>query len=510
VTKRQFYCIQAKTPDQMRDEAQSEALKHWTELNFSEASAVLETYLNRPTVGTKLQHIRILEDQQVYLYYASLLFSQGRIREAADNYRLLTEAAKTQMTRWLELMSRTQTEIKKSPMEAGKPDQREEYLQQLAGAMLELRGASSTHHHDYAKMLEFLGETIEAQRAYETALELYTPFKEREPALFGTLQAGLSMLYEHLGNYNIALPLHASSLRANPRTDRFDHPHVATMLHHIHTLQDTPEERKRLEQILDKGDRNWRQEAYAEPKTKEQILEEIVASGPSSQSPPALTLDSSSSQTLETKRADEASPIPDALPTEEFLEILTAEAKEEATMLRAMLKAQRPALGNIHMALLPGLLQLATMERRIRNFDDSMALLTEALDIVRTLKGESHCDYATVLMHKSIHHHAVDQLTEAEVTARQALSIKEELLGIDHLHVGIIQYDLATLLSKRNLHRESFEYFHSTLEVFKKHLFEDHPYTKLVATTIKRAEEVSYRQTLDDTHRKLGPFNPSM
>lgn len=449
---------------------------------------MLEEYISTLPTTSKLPHIAILENQQAYLYFASLLASQGRLEESAANYRLLTEAARTQLDRWSSTISTLEEDLKKKPNPVSESDRRSDFLNQLRSAFLDLRASSAAHHHDYAKTLEFLGENMKAQTAYETALELFVTFRDKDPQTFGMMSSSLGMLYEHLGEYKRALPHHAVALRSCPAVERHDHPNLATILHPVHTPKDTPQERKRLEAILEQADPSWRQNA-------------------SSKQASDLTSAESSPPPQEGKVADAAENKQDTEPslsTDDFLTAIKIEAQEEAVMLRAIVEEQRKRLGNRSMALLPGLLQLATLERRLTNFELSLQLVSEALELVSQVKGTSHSDYATVLMHKCIHYHVTDQLVEAEIAARAALALKEELLGVDHLHVGLIQYDLAHILSKRSLHSESFTYFQAAYDIFRVHLYEDHIYTISAKSAVTKGEEVSYLQSLEDVKTKFG------
>ena len=87
--------------------------------------------------------------------------------------------------------------------------------------------------------------------------------------------------------------------------------------------------------------------------------------------------------------------------------------------------------------------------------------------------------------------------------ARQAHQLREELLGSDHLHVGLAAYDLAILLGKRSLSKESIAYLNSCVEIFKVSLYEDHPYYTAVKSSLDQANRLISRQQMEEASIQL-------
>lgn len=91
----------------------------------------------------------------------------------------------------------------------------------------------------------------------------------------------------------------------------------------------------------------------------------------------------------------------------------------------------------------------------------------------------------------------------AEVVAREAFTIREEILGSDHLHVGLAAFDLATLLGKRSIGKESMSYLAICSDIFKKHLFEDHPYYQAVRKSLDVGKQLVSKQSMEEARKKV-------
>lgn len=94
-------------------------------------------------------------------------------------------------------------------------------------------------------------------------------------------------------------------------------------------------------------------------------------------------------------------------------------------------------------------------------------------------------------------------LIEAEVFAREAFTLKDELLGSDHIHVGLIAYDLGTILAKRYLQKEALAYFNICAEILKKALFVDHPYYIAAKTAVDQGNHIAAIEQLEEVSPQM-------
>lgn len=117
---------------------------------------------------------------------------------------------------------------------------------------------------------------------------------------------------------------------------------------------------------------------------------------------------------------------------------------EEVRTVSSLLSAQTSRLGPAHPTLLPSLLLLATLQRL--GGDPHAALLT--LDLVRPLiRGE--LSHALLLAHQALVHRALGQVALHCASLRDALRLRRHVLGEHHLHVALLQADLAQALTPR-------------------------------------------------------------
>src|SRR5690606_34824406 len=131
---------------------------------------------------------------------------------------------------------------------------------------------------------------------------------------------------------------------------------------------------------------------------------------------------------------------------------------------------------------------LAMCAFRQRNLADAQAHLHEALAVYRAAHGEAHPDIARVLHNLAM---LEDQLGEAtaEETLRQALAMREELLGPEHPDAISSQFALGRRLAKPayrtrrpNRWAEAEQLMRSALERAERALPAEHPMLAMYRT----------------------------
>lgn len=543
--------------------------------------------------------------------------AQGRYEESSKTFGALSNAAGTQISRWQDFIKQAESQLMSGQLPPSEADVLQGKVEQMKLSFMHLLPMLASWYHDYAKSLDMCGHTLDAQTAYAKAAETIEQLPKEEAAKFThAISINRAMMYEHLGNYKVAAPYHVQILRNGVEATRFDSPHVATMLNPVNTLNNTADERKKMEDLLDKHSPGWRDDVghRSQPNSLDQVMQPVQNIDPAT-SPPSTPfagrehapdapqplksqpepqqatspsyIEQSQEEELEeailtelqnissedrshelVRSADTdardlklakllATSIPgsekdeytdeelrllvatfrdaqeyfkaydekykdvdpslrppdvrkmsnEELQSRTFLAMLKFQARQEIELVNAMFKSHLENLGNKHIALLPLMWHLAILERRLENYARSDELVEQALALAKTLKGERHCTYATALLHKAISKYWHEDLAHAEVLTREALEIKESALGGDHLHVGLIHYDLALILGKVQLHKESVSHLGMALAVFKHHLLEDHAFTRGAQNAFNQAEDLIQEQAIQDSRNRLRSQN---
>jgi hypothetical protein len=84
--------------------------------------------------------------------------------------------------------------------------------------------------------------------------------------------------------------------------------------------------------------------------------------------------------------------------------------------------------------------------------------------------------------------HASGRLAPAGVLYREALSLKENLLGADHLEVGLVANNLGTLLGQRCREREAADCYRRALTIAERTYEPDHPVIERVRHNLRRLD----------------------
>lgn len=532
------------------------AVSFCKEKKFGEASLVLKRFLKRNNNPELLQHVQVLKNQEIYVTLGTCLMSEARYEESVRNYQTLVNACETQITRYDAVIAEKKQELEQWERGRETEEEREKLqnmVEMVGEAKKTLRMSFSTYSHDLGISLANIGDTMGAQSAFNKAITLLQQHEERHDELLGVYTSSLAMLYENIGNYKHASELHSKTLRLIRTLDRFDHPHAATMFHPAHFLKSLSEEQLQMQRQVEKDHPNWRYE-LANPASHEDIVREVVSKekiakiisgelpSPFDIEKDSTTLENEIDADLSTSSYeaegssednhsfDSQSPSAELAPyspianpnmtvreltdrvekfmaSPEFFDEVQEQAKEDSATVNYILKLHKEKLGPKNILLVPHLLQLATLQRQAGNFENSKNHISEALTIIKEAKGGvNNTMYATALMNKAIHHHAGNELLEAEIAAKEALYIKDDLLGPDHLHVGLIHYDLAVILGKRSLFKESIFHLTASRDIFRKQLFEDHPFFLTVNGALLHAHSLIAREEIMNTQSKLKSF----
>lgn len=381
---------------------------------------MLERYLARPSYSTTLPHIAVLQSAPLYVNLGMMLTSLARFKDAIRIYEILINAADTQLSRWDGLVKKTMDDVMNLPKDHPEFQSATELVNEIKAAKIELEASLLTYNHDLGTSHIAVGDYLAAQKSFTKAIELLDRQPQREDDVSGMLNSSISMVYEAIGNYKLAAKHHSMALRSAPTIEKYDHPHLATMLHSTHFLKDTAAERAKLEAILDESDPNWRA-SFLVPKTREEILDDILKEKVAleRQNQPQLASPTDSTTANPTNATNELDTTTLPPHTEKYVSFygspemmakVQQHAQKESVLVAEVLNQHRKRLAINDIALVPILLQLATLKRRCAFFVESLELVDEALRLVSEAKGHKHAYYATALMHKSIHYHTTGDL----------------------------------------------------------------------------------------------------
>ncbi len=109
------------------------------------------------------------------------------------------------------------------------------------------------------------------------------------------------------------------------------------------------------------------------------------------------------------------------------------------------------------------------------NFQDAVKLGTQAMEIIKKIKGEEDPDYVTSLTIVASANDAIGNYTEAIRLGTQAMEINKTTLGEKHPDYAFSLNNLACYNSKLGNYAEAFRLGTQAMEIYKKVLGENHP-----------------------------------
>jgi len=164
------------------------------------------------------------------------------------------------------------------------------------------------------------------------------------------------------------------------------------------------------------------------------------------------------------------------------------EARLDLSMTLEIIKCHEHYLGKNHFRSAPVLFFLASLYQRLDQFEDCQRVLEQLMTMYQQ-KGLEHCCVATVHSHFGILFIAKQDFVAAEEVMKEALVMKTKLLGADHPHVGLIQYDLALAFWKQHKLEDCLYLLHNSHRILEANLGTVHPYVHLVRTTLQDIEK---------------------
>jgi tetratricopeptide (TPR) repeat protein len=324
---------------------------------------------------------------------------------------------------------------------------------------------------DYGMANEVTGDYLKCQSIYQDAISIAERTKDDQLNLVS--QANLGLLYENLGRYDVALPYHLNLLKNLPVIEIWNHPHFATCLHPLNYVK---------------------YQAVTLPFPKEELpttVREINAE--------------------EQKKREHIKMVQEQM--EEIHRDQREEAKSELALTEHILKCQEQSLGSDHLRLMSLLIYLATLYRRLENYDQAKKTLDRLSSLVTKKKGESHAVFGTVKLHYGIlaitqHDHKL-----AQIYFKEALTLKTKLLGEKHIHTGLILYDLSLSFWKLWKLEDCLQTLSMSQEILSPSLGPDHPYVKVILKTkngildtiISVQEESNLEQTIPNPNTLPNP-----
>jgi len=112
-------------------------------------------------------------------------------------------------------------------------------------------------------------------------------------------------------------------------------------------------------------------------------------------------------------------------------------------------------------------------------------------------KGPTHCCVASVYAHLGILFIAKKDYKAAEEVIKKAWIMKINLLGKEHPHVGLTNYDMAITFWKQFKFEDCMYLLQESHRVLEMHLGNSHPYVRLVRQTIDNiVNKLSYAESI--------------
>lgn len=317
------------------------------------------------------------------------------------------------------------------------------------------------------------GATITAREILDKGSAKITNELMDQPKVQATLMDTMGQVYESLGLYDSAAPLHEQALKLRRQTLGNEHVAVAQSLNNL------------AEVLRRKGDYPRAESLYREALAlRRKLLGQEHPDVAESLDNLAIVLDS---------RGDYNAAEP---------------------LFREALAMRRKVLGQEHEEVAETLNNLAELLRRKGNLEAAEPLLREALAMRRKLLGNEHPRVAVILDNLAIALYSKGDYEGAEPLYREALAIFRKLLGNEHPDVAINLQNLATLLYAKGDYETAEPLYRESLGIFRKQLGEEHPNVAYVMTNLARTlhgkgdyavAEPMFRQALEMRRKKLRP-----
>ncbi|MBW4495082.1 MAG: tetratricopeptide repeat protein [Oscillatoria princeps RMCB-10] len=171
------------------------------------------------------------------------------------------------------------------------------------------------------------------------------------------------------------------------------------------------------------------------------------------------------------------------------------------------------------LALINGLINLASLHYNRTHYASAEPLYLQALELTRRLLGEEHLNVAFTLNSVAELYHTQGRYAEAEPLYRQALEVWRRRHGEEHPDVATALNNLGNLCDAQGRYGEAESLYLQALEVWRRLQGEEHPYMAESLSNLatlydaqgRGAEaEPLYRQALELRQRLLGEEHPDV
>ena len=300
----------------------------------------------------------------------------------------------------IKLREEADVEKRTAQTEAAKSQQVAQFMQD----MLKGVGPSAALGRDTTMLREILDKT--AQRIAE---DLKT-----QPEVEAEMRNSMGIVYWELGEFDKAAEMHRQALTMQRKLVGYEHPSVATSLHHL------------ARALREQGKRVESEATFRESLTMRKKL-------------------------LGGDHAEVARSMND------LASLLSGELKdgEPETLLREALAIRRRLYGREHPDVARSLDDLAYVINRHGQVNEAVAMHYEALAIRKKTLGENHLEVIYSYRNLARALEAQGNPTEAEKMLRAALSVCQKLLGNQHPEQPGIITDLANLIEAQGRRSEA-------------------------------------------------------
>src|SRR5579859_3093429 len=151
------------------------------------------------------------------------------------------------------------------------------------------------------------------------------------------------------------------------------------------------------------------------------------------------------------------------------------------------------------------------------HYSEAEPFLQQALALREQQLGLEHLDTATSLYHLAFLYRLTGKYTEAEPVFLRALSIREQQLGPEHPDTATCLHDLALLYQEQGKYTEAEPLYQRALAIQEQQLGPEHPDTAIILNDLARLYEKWGRypqaeamilRSLSIHERRLGPEHP--
>ncbi len=364
------------------------------------------------------------------------------------------------------------------------------------------------------------GNTITAREILDKGAARITTELNNQPKVQATLMATIGRVYESLGLYDSAAPLHEQAFKIRRQALGAEHPEVAKSLNDL------------AEVLRRKGDLKTAEARYREALAMQRkLLGQEHPDVAESLDNLAIVLDSKGDFkeaeplfrfALAMRRellGKEHAKVAESLNNLAELLRKKGDYATAEPLHREALTMRRKLLGKEHPDVAISLDNLAILLHSRGDLDAAEPLYRESLAIFRKVLGEEHPDLATNLSNLSVLLYAKGSYDSAEPLCREALAMRRKLLGEDHADVALSLNNLAVLLKAKGDYAGAEPLYREALSIHRKLKGEEHPNVAQAMHNLARllhdkgdyaAAEPFYRQALELRRKRLPEGHPDI